>query len=181
MLIAERKGNKDIAWATETLDSIMDSVFNYELTHTKEAHQKMRELYNELLNAEVEKLQAKLRKEFYGNENHFSVSDVIRIVCDFYNLHPKELDKKSKERNLVQTKQVIHWALKNNVVKNSLTMKQIGSLTGFQHHATVHHNERVVRNRIKFEKRFREEIMQICNKLGAKTIWNGNRLEIKHQ
>ena len=171
----------DSLWASQTLNIIMDSVNEYKRAHKQIAMEEMRGLYSDILNIEVKKLRQKLHEEFYGTPNSFGIEDVINSVCNYYATTPDMLEIKSRKRVIIEPKQLLHWMLRNRIVKNSLTLEQIGKFTGGQDHCTVIHGFNTVTDRIQHERAFREDVMQLCNKLGARTFWNGNRLEISHE
>lgn len=177
----EEQINKDVMWASETLNNIMESVNQYQRRHKREAFDELRNLYNDLLNIEIKKLRKHLNEEFYGIPNAYGVSDVISEVCNYYATTPDKLEFMSRRREVVYPKQLLHWMLKNRVVRNNLSLTQIGKLTGGQDHSTVLHSVKSISDRINTERDFREDVMQLCNKLGARTFWNGNRLEISHE
>ena len=178
--------NPDVIWSNQTLNNIYESVQHYDGKHKREAFDELRTIYSDLMDREVDRLIKKIYQEFEGVSNDgltsvYGIKDLIDVVCGYYVTTPDKLVIRSRKRVIVEPKQLIHWMLKNKVVRNSLTLEHIGKFTGNQDHATVLHGSRNIHNRIKNEHRFREDVMSLCNKLGARTFWNGNRLEISHE
>ena len=165
--------------AANLLNSIKEQIEGYEKHNNLATIHELRGLYSDILLIEVKKIRNQIIDEFYGQGNQYNISALLTVVCDYYAVNPDVLEVRSRKREAVEPRQLIHWMLRRKVVKNTLSLEAIGTLTGGRDHATVMHSVRTINNRLEFEQDFREDVMRLCNQLGAKTFWNGRELKVK--
>ncbi len=164
-------------WAFETIEAIKEAIEQREGQVNREVINELSGIYSDVLLVEINKLRAEIKVELYGDPNTKSIVDVMNEVSELYNITPDQLELKTRKREFLEPRQLFHWSMVNKVVKNSLTLEQIGQLTGGHDHATVLHSNRQVKDRLATEREFREMVMKFCNKFGLRTHWTGNNLE----
>ena len=174
-LEVKRKGNE---WAIETIEKIRKAVEDRESRVKVESIRELEGIYSDVLLNEITKLRMQVKAELYGDGSNNCVMDLMRSIAEMHNINVGQIETVSRERKYLEPRQLLHWCLLNKVVDNSLTLEQIGELTGGQDHATVLHSKRVVRDRIATEREFREKVMRFCNGFGMATRWNGNDIEL---
>jgi chromosomal replication initiator protein len=99
---------------------------------------------------------------------------VIDMVCLRYELEESVAMGKSRKREHVKARQIIHSLLKTNF--NRLSLKKIGEACGGKDHATVMHSCRSVSNQVDTDKEYREEY----NELNVIVKSNINRFKQTH-
>lgn len=133
--------------------------------------QRYQTLLKEVLNSEIERFRDELNKQFYGADNKEGVKSIIKHVCETNGITVEEMLRKNRKKEIREPRQIIHWMIRSKVTPNTLSLEAIGNLVGKKNHATVLHSYRTVNNMIETEHDFRENLMRMCNELGAKTRW----------
>ena len=91
-----------------------------------------------------------------------TIDYIQKVVCDYFNLPLEKINSQSRERALVQARQLIMYYSKK-YTKNSLAV--IGIHCGKKDHATVLHACKAVNNLIETDKQFRQHAEKIEKKL----------------
>ena len=97
-----------------------------------------------------------------NSKKEISVDYIQKVVCDYFNLSPDQLQSKTRKREIVQARQIAMYFSKT-MTKSSLA--SIGSLIGGKDHATVLHACKTVNNLMDTDKRFKGQIESIEKKL----------------
>ncbi len=97
-----------------------------------------------------------------NTKKEISIDYIKKVVCNFYNINPEQLQQNTRKREIVQARQVAMYFSKN-LTKSSLNT--IGMQVGGKDHATVLHACRTVMNLIETDKNFRKQIEEIEKKL----------------
>jgi len=84
--------------------------------------------------------------------------NIFVTVCKYFNIDPAVAVKKTRKREIVQTRQVSMYFAKL-YIKSSLA--KIGQAHGGKDHATVLHAVKTVNNLIDTDKLFRRQIQQL--------------------
>ncbi len=92
------------------------------------------------------------------SEKAISIQSIQKLVCDYYSLDPKDIQTKSRKREVVQARQIAMY-LSRKYTKNSLS--SIGEQIGKRDHATVLYACNAVSDLVKFDKNFRESLETI--------------------
>lgn len=95
-------------------------------------------------------------------EKTVDLSDIKEVVCEYYNLDIKDIQTKSRKREVAQARQVAMY-LARKYTKKSLAV--IGSEIGNRDHATVLHACKTVENLIETDKTIRQSLDTIESKL----------------
>lgn len=95
-------------------------------------------------------------------EKTIDLSEIQEAVCDYYNLELKDIQTKSRKREVAQARQVAMY-LARKYTKKSLAV--IGSEIGNRDHATVLHACKTVENLIETDKTIRQSLDMIESKL----------------
>jgi len=164
-------------WAYDTIETIKEAITEREGHVNREVVNELTGIYSDVLLVEINKLRSSIKRELYGDGNNNSIVELMNEIADIYNITVDQLELKTRKRQYLEPRQLFHWAMVNKVVKNSITLEQIGQLTGGHDHATVIHSNRQVKDRITTEREFREMVMKFCNKFGLRTHWTGNNIE----
>ncbi len=95
-------------------------------------------------------------------EKTVDLSEIKEAVCEYYNLDIKDIQTKSRKREVAQARQVAMY-LARKYTKKSLAV--IGSEIGNRDHATVLHACKTVENLIETDKTIRQSLDTIESKL----------------
>lgn len=95
-------------------------------------------------------------------EKTVDLSEIKEAVCEYYNLDVKDIQTKSRKREVAQARQVAMY-LARKYTKKSLAV--IGSEIGNRDHATVLHACKTVENLIETDKTIRQSLDTIESKL----------------
>jgi chromosomal replication initiator protein len=114
-----------------------------------------REINNELARQVIDRL-------VKNNKREISISNIQKVVCDYFNIQVDQLQVKTRKREIVQARQIAMFFSKS-LTKASLAT--IGSQIGGKDHATVLHACKTVNNLIETDKRFMHSIREIEKKL----------------
>lgn len=134
-------------------------------------HNKLKKVWRDILHQGIDEYRSKIRESIYGTKSQIGIDAVIDYVCERYNITPEVMQVKSRKRNIMECRQVIHWMLKNNVTFNTMSLEAIGKIVGDKDHSTVMHSVKQINNMIQTDRPFRERLMIMCNELGARTTW----------
>jgi len=79
---------------------------------------------------------------------------IEKSVCDFVKCKPEELQLKTRKREVVEARQILHYLAKN---KKLGSLAAIGFRFGRKDHATVLHSNRTVTNLLETDHEFKEK------------------------
>lgn len=166
-----------IKWSHDTIRKIFDALDEQITSGKTLTAQRMQLLALDVINIELDKLRNQIRKDFYGTLKDKGIKDVVLSACYYYGCQPEDIERKSSKREHLEPRQLIHWMIQKQVVPNSMTLEQIGKLTGGYDHSTVLHSKKVVGNRLQTEKSFRNDIMKILNGFGYRCTFEDGELK----
>jgi chromosomal replication initiator protein len=95
-------------------------------------------------------------------EKTISITSIQEAVCEYYNLNIKDIQTKSRKREIVQARQIAMY-LARKYTKNSLS--SIGEQIGNRDHATVLHACKTIDDLLYIDKSMRQSIDVIENSL----------------
>lgn len=96
-----------------------------------------------------------------GNIDAFK--HIIDMVCSKYGLTEEQVMSKSRKKERVKARQIIHSLLRKNFYK--LSAKSIGEKCGSKDHATVLHGCKSVSDQVETNKTYREEYKSFDNSI----------------
>lgn len=96
------------------------------------------------------------------SSHSITIESIQRLVCDYYRLEPKDIQTKSRRREVVQARQIAMY-LSRKYTKNSLS--SIGEQIGNRDHATVLYACNAVNDLLKYDKSFRTSLEAIEDSL----------------
>jgi len=91
-----------------------------------------------------------------------SAEDVIEIVSDFYSIEKSSIYQKTRRKEIVKPRQIIMYILREDF---NISYPAIGQKLGGRDHTTVIHSCEKVRNNLKNDMSFTQEIDQIRSML----------------
>lgn len=94
--------------------------------------------------------------------SHIHADDIIKSVCEFYNVKPTQLKSPKRDAALVRARQVTMYLLKNEL---KLTLVEIGNLLGGRDHTTVMHGVEKVEALVDNKSSVTEDILGITRSL----------------
>ena len=112
------------------------------------------QLKNGLTINEVKKL---VRNNIKPKKN-VSVKDIVKIIADFYNVNEGVIYEKTRRREIVRTRQIIMYLLREDY---SVSYPLIGQKLGGKDHTTVIHSYEKVKNELKTNPTIYEELERI--------------------
>jgi len=102
-------------------------------------------------------LASKALKSNQGFKQAFHPDEVIKSICEFYNIKPTQLKGVKRDAKLVRARQVCMYVFKN---EGGLTYSEIGNLLGGRDHTTIMHGVGKIENLIE-SKQYTEEALGI--------------------
>ncbi|MBE6287692.1 MAG: chromosomal replication initiator protein DnaA [Mediterranea massiliensis] len=106
-----------------------------------------------------------VRKVVNCEKKEITIDDIIRTVCQHYNMDPSAVQTASRKRDVVQARQIAMYLAKQHT---ELSTSKIGSYIGRKDHATVLHACKTVKAILDVDKSFRAEINEIMEKMKKK-------------
>jgi chromosomal replication initiator protein len=100
--------------------------------------------------------------DLVGRRAHISPSQVVETVSKFYNLSIQELVSASRNRELVQPRQVAMYLIRQ---ETDASLPEIGGLLGGRDHTTVIHGIERVKERLEAEDQLRRDVMSVREQL----------------
>ncbi|MBU6370746.1 MAG: chromosomal replication initiator protein DnaA [Patescibacteria group bacterium] len=91
-----------------------------------------------------------------------SVTDVIRIVSDFYGIEKEHIAEKGRKKEVIKPRQVIMYLLREDF---DISFPSIGEKVGGRDHSTVIHSYEKVKNDLKTDPELVQEIERIRSML----------------
>lgn len=91
-----------------------------------------------------------------------AIDKIQRIVCEYYNINIEQLHTKTRERIIVQARQITHYFAYKMTNKD---LREIGKTIGKKNHATVIHSRKVVNNLMETDKEIKAQIEEIERKI----------------
>ncbi|HEX8964994.1 MAG TPA: chromosomal replication initiator protein DnaA [Patescibacteria group bacterium] len=96
------------------------------------------------------------------DKQSFHSDDIIKTVCDFYNIKATQLKGPKRDASLVRARQATMYLLKKEL---GLTFVEIGNVLGGRDHTTIMHGVEKVENMLETIPAFHEEIRGITKTL----------------
>ena len=93
---------------------------------------------------------------------HIHAEDIIKSVCEYYNVKPTQLKGPKRDAGLVKARQVAMYLLKEQL---RLTQVEIGNLLGGRDHTTIMHGVDKIRGLVENKDMINEDIKGIINQL----------------
>ena len=91
-------------------------------------------------------------------KKNVSVKDIVKIIADFYNVNEGVIYEKTRRREIVRTRQIIMYLLREDY---SVSYPLIGQKLGGKDHTTVIHSYEKVKNELKTNPTIYEELERI--------------------
>lgn len=103
-----------------------------------------------------------LGKYVEEKRSHLHADDVVKSVCDYYNLRPTQLRGPKRDASLVRARQVAMFLLKKEL---GLTYVEIGAILGGRDHTTIMHGVEKISSLVEKKALVGEDIMGITRTL----------------
>lgn len=87
-----------------------------------------------------------------------SISEVVRVVCNFYNIEEESIFNKTRRKEVVKPRQVLMYILREDF---NISFPSIGEKLGGRDHTTVIHSYEKVKEDIKTNPVLSQEILQL--------------------
>ncbi|MEK9177611.1 MAG: chromosomal replication initiator protein DnaA [Patescibacteria group bacterium] len=87
-----------------------------------------------------------------------SVKEVVKIVCDFYNINEDSIYNKTRKKEIVKPRQVVMYILREDF---SISFPSIGDKLGGRDHTTVIHSYEKIKEEVKTNTLLAEEISKL--------------------
>lgn len=150
--------------------NISEEVMEYIASHISES---IRELEGALISLlaqstlnrkeiSLDLAKAMIDKLITNTQRELSIDYIQKVVCNYFGMSVDKLNSKTRKREVVQARQIAMYFAKN-MTKSSLAI--IGANIGGKDHATVLHACKTVKNLIDTNKRFKDNIDEIDEKL----------------
>lgn len=130
------------------LEGVINSLLAYSVVYNKEIDCSLAETI--------------LKRAIRPSEKQITPDDIIEEVCSHYNVTRQSVMSKSRKRELVNARQVSMY-ITSKLTKMPTT--RIGQLIGGRDHATVIHSCSTVERRMKVDKAYADDIINIENSL----------------
>lgn len=103
-----------------------------------------------------------LKKKPKEERTRFHPDEIVRHVCEFYNLKPTQIKGPKRDATLVWPRQVAMYLLKKEL---GLTFNEIGNILGGRDHTTIMYGVEKVGEKLTSQARLSEEIVGITKVL----------------
>ncbi len=100
--------------------------------------------------------------DLVGRHAHITPSQVIETISKFYNISIHELVSASRNRELVQPRQIAMYLIRQ---ETDASLPEIGGLLGGRDHTTVIHGIDRVKERLEAEDQLRRDVMSVREQL----------------
>ena len=100
--------------------------------------------------------------DLVGHHTNITPSQVIETISKYYDLSIKDLVSASRNRELVQPRQVAMYLIRQ---ETDASLPEIGGLLGGRDHTTVIHGIERVKERLETEEQLRREVMSVREQL----------------
>ncbi len=91
-------------------------------------------------------------------QNHFHADDIIKSVCEYYDVKPTQIKGPKRDASLVRARQIIMYLLKTEL---KLPLVEIGNALGGRDHTTIMYGVEKMGKLVLTDERLHEEIMGI--------------------
>jgi chromosomal replication initiator protein len=109
-----------------------------------------------------------LREALYNKRQIWGVVETIKIVCaSEFGIPYRDIDIKTKKREVVQARQVAHFICRN---RTKLSLSEIGIRCGQKDHATVLFSYKTVKNLYQTDRNYRDVVNRILLRLDAEKL-----------
>lgn len=95
-------------------------------------------------------------------KKELTIDSILDTVCHYYDIDVKDIQTKSRKREIVQARQICMYIAKQHL---DLSLSQIGAYIGGRDHATVLHACNTVKDQVAVDKSFRNDLEKIESKL----------------
>ena len=99
------------------------------------------------------------------DDQPLTIDDIIKTVCEQFNITEQSLKGRSRKRELVVPRQLVMY-LADKFIR--MPASRIGRLLGGRDHSTVLHSIETVGERLKTDEDFRKDVLSVEEKLGVK-------------
>lgn len=117
------------------------------------------------------------------NKPRVELSTIHRIVCSFYSVRRAYIFKKSRDRNVVQKRQIFHYlarVVNNDKISLNVIGRYYSNVTGNSwDHATVLHSFKEVAGLMKIYPQFKEEILELEDLCIESNILDQENIEVE--
>lgn len=103
-----------------------------------------------------------VEQHYRGVVKRITASEVIRRVCEYFNISEKELLSNSRKRHVLEPRQVAMWLARQ---VGGMSLKSIGSVFGGKDHSTVIHSIRKVEMKMEHDPAFRHMLEELKKSL----------------
>ena len=94
------------------------------------------------------------------NKKSVSISEVVKIVCEYYNIQPSFIYNKTRRKDIVKPRQVIMYILREYF---DVSYPTIGEKLGGKDHTTVIHSYEKIKKERKNDPYLNKEIEDVYN------------------
>jgi len=94
-----------------------------------------------------------------------TISQVIKTICDFYNIEEKDLFEKTRKKEVVKPRQIAMFLMREDL---SLSYPYVGQKFGQMDHTTIIYAYRKIKDNLKKDEKLSQEIDTIRNLLYKK-------------
>ncbi len=100
------------------------------------------------------------------DDEPLTIDDILEKVCDHFNVTTKDVNSRSRKRDIVVARQVSMYLAQKYT---KMPASRIGKLVGGRDHSTVIHSCNQVAGRLKVDKGFSAELSSIENSFKLKS------------
>jgi chromosomal replication initiator protein len=105
-----------------------------------------------------------LLKNVTKTKKNVSVKDIIKTVCDFYNIEEELIYEKTRKKEVIKPRQIVMYILREEF---GHSYPSIGEKLGGRDHTTVMHAYEKIKNSVEKNQTISDEINQLRNMLAV--------------
>lgn len=113
-----------------------------------------------LLERDKDKQHSAKERIDYILEHHPEIADIIKYICNYYNVSVEEMQSKSRYEECVNTRHIISYVL-STIYHKKISLRDIGLFIGGKNHASVIHGIRAIKDFMDVDKNFKKNILLI--------------------
>ena len=149
---------------------IPEDVINYIAENVEESVRELEGIINSLLaqsilfkrDIDMSLAQHIVKKAVNIVNKKITIEDIVKVVCNHYDMDESSIHNKSRKREFVQARQIAMFLAKKYT---DYSTAKIGLIIGGKDHATVLHACRCVENQVSVDKAFKAELNEIESQL----------------
>jgi chromosomal replication initiator protein len=113
--------------------------------------------FGELNIARIKKYKLSPKVKVYVEKTQWSIDDIVKIVCTYFNVEIEMLKLKTRKREIVQSRQISMYLARKFTKFPERIISQIGN----QNHSTTHYAYKHINELIETDKNIKKQVEEL--------------------